>query len=137
MKQKKLFQVLDKAVTKLNRRKNTAVMVSTADGPRCVLLEQIRYVERTGRCVRYHCTDGLVDSLTIRCSFRKMAAPLLADRRFSLCGASYVLNFQHVTGVKGQTVLLDNGQTVSLPRTTAGDFKKAWGEYWLEETEAW
>ena len=30
--------------------------------------------------------------------------------------------------------LLDNGQTVALPRTAATEFKKAWGNYWLTET---
>ena len=129
----KLFQVLDGAREKLNRRRSNAVMVSTADGPRRILLEHIRYVERVGRCIRYYCTDGVVDSQTIRVSFREAAAPLLADRRFYLCGASFVLNFQHVAGVNGQTALLDDSQAVALPRMAAADFKKAWGNYWLTE----
>ncbi len=133
----KLFQVLDGAVEKLNRRRSSAVVVTTADGPRRILLERIRYVERVGRCIRYYCTDGAVESQTIRVSFREAAAPLLADRRFSLCGASFVLNFQHVTGVSGQTALLDSGQAVTLPRTAATEFKKAWGNYWLEDQNTW
>lgn len=133
VEQNKLFQVLDGAVEKLNRRRSSAVVVATADGSRRILLERIRYVERVGRCMRYYCTDGALDSQTIRVPFREAAAPLLADRRFCLCGASFVLNFQYVTGVQGQTALLDNGQTVALPRTAATDFKKAWGNYWLEE----
>ena len=133
VEQNKLFQVIDGAVEKLHRRRSSAVLVTTANGPRRLLLEHIRYVERVGRFMRYYCTDGTVDSQSIRGSFREMAAPLLADRRFYLCGASFVLNCQHVTGVSGQTALLDNGQTVSLPRTAATDFKKAWGAYWLEE----
>lgn len=133
----KFFQVLDSAAEKLNQRRNSAVVVTTADGPRRILLERIRYVERVGRCVRYYCTDTTIDSQTIRISFREAVAPLLADRRFCLCGASFALNFQHVTGVNGQTALLDNGQTVVLPRTAATDFKKAWGNYWLEERNAW
>lgn len=137
VKKEKLFQVLDGAVQKLNRRRSSAIVVATADGPRRVLLEQIRYVERVGRRMRYYCTDGTVDSQTIRLSFREAAASLLADRRFCLCGASFVLNFQHVTGVNGQVALLDNGQTVMLPRTAAAEFKKAWGNYWLEEGAAW
>lgn len=133
----KLFQVLDGAVEKLNRRRSSAVVVTTVDGPRRILLERIRYVERMGRCMRYYCTDTTIDSQTIRVSFREAAAPLLADWRFCLCGASFVLNFQHVTGVNGQTALLDNGQTVILPRTSATGFKKAWGNYWLEERNTW
>lgn len=132
VKQDKLFQVLDGAVEKLGRRRSSTVVINSACGPRRIQLEQIRYVERVGRCARYYCTDGTVDSHSIRISFREMAAPLLADRRFCLCGASFVLNFQHVTGVNGQDALLDNGQTVTLPRTAASDFKRAWGSYWLE-----
>ena len=134
VEERKLFQVLDGAVEKLNRRRSNAVVVATADGPRRILLERIRYVERVGRCMRYYCTDDTIDSQTIRVSFREAAAPLLADRRFFQCGASFVLNFQHVTGVNGQTALLDNGRAVTLPRTAATDFKKAWGNYWLTET---
>ena len=82
--------------------------------------------------MHYDCTDGAVDSQSIRTSFREAAASLLADRRFYLCGASFVLNFQHVTGVKGQTALLDNGQAVTLPRMAAAEFKRACGSYLLE-----
>lgn len=129
----KLFHVLDGAVEKLNRRRNSAIVVATVNGPRRILLERIRYVERVGRCMRYDCTDGIVDSQTIRVSFHEAVAPLLADRRFCQCGASFVLNFQHVSGVNGQIALLDNGKTVALPRTAATEFKKAWGNYWLAE----
>ena len=135
VEREKLFRVLDGAIEKLKRRRNSAVVVNTAEGPRRILLEQIHYVERSGRCMRYYCTNGTVDSQTIRSPFREMASPLLADRRFCLCGASFVLNFQHVTGVNGRDALLDNGQTVTLPRTAAADFKMAWGNYWLEESE--
>ena len=128
----KLFGVLDSAVKKLEQRWSSAVVVHTAAGSRRILLERIRFVERVGRYVRYFCTDGTVDSQTIRMSFREAAAPLLADRRFYLCGASFVLNFQYVAGVQGQTALLDDGQAVTLPRTVAAEFKKAWGKFWLE-----
>ena len=90
-----------------------------------------------GRCIRYYCTDGVVESQTIRVSFREAAAPLLADRRFSLCGASFVLNFRHVTSIKGQEALLDNGEALTLPRTAAVEFKRAWGDYWLKENARW
>lgn len=130
----RLFQALDGAVEKLKRRRSESVVVATGDGLRQILMERIRYVERVGRCIRYHCTDGTVDSQSIRTPFREMVAPLLADQRFYLCGASFVLNFQHVTRVQGQNAMLDSGQTVPLPRAAAADFKKAWGNYWLAQT---
>ena len=129
----KLFHVLDSAVEKLTRRKSNAVIVATRNGPRRILLEQIRYVERFGCSMRYHCMEGTVDSQTIRVTFKEATASLLADSRFCLCGASFVLNFQHVVGVSGQSALLDNGASVPLPRAAATAFKDAWGKYWLEQ----
>ena len=129
----RLFKVLDGAVEKLEHRRSSAVMVNTPGGMQRIRLEQILYVERMGRCMRYHCVGGVVDSQSIRSPFKTAAAPLLADRRFYLCGASFALNLQHVTGVQGQTAILDNGQTATLPRMSAADFKKAWGKFWLEE----
>lgn len=127
----KFFHVLDGAVERLDRRRSEGVVVSTAAGPRRLLLERIRYAERVGHFVRYYCTDGTVDSQSIRAPFKEAVALLLADRRFYLCGASFVLNFQHVTGVQGQMALLDDGQAVALPRSAAAEFKKAWGNYWM------
>ena len=128
----KLFQVLDAAVEKLRRQRGHSLVVQTAQGPRCLLLERIRYAERCGRVIRYFCTDGTVDSRSIRVPFREAVAPLLASRCFCLCGASFVLNFQYVTGVNGQTVTMNNGQMLALPRAAASEFKRAWGSYWLD-----
>ena len=128
----RLFPVLDGAVEKLRRRQSSSVVLHTAEGTRRILLERIRYLERAGRAIRYFCTDGTVDSRSIRVPFREAVMPLLADRRFFLCGASLVLNLQHVTSISGQAVLMDNGQKVALPRTVVPEFKKAWGGYWLE-----
>lgn len=128
----RLFGVLDDAIEKLGQRRASVTVIHTTDGPRRVMLESIRYAERAGRRIRYHCTNGTFESQSIRTPFREALAPLLSDPRFCLCGASYVLSFQHVTGVSGRTALFDDGSTVDLPQSAAADFKRAWGRYWLE-----
>ena len=133
IQKEKLFSVLDRAMKKLGKRNQEVVLVQTSEGVRRIKMEDICYVERVGRCVRYCCTHEVVDSKTIRASFRQATAPLLSDRRFWLCGASFVLNFQRVRAVKGQIAQMENGQSVTLPRSAAVDFKKAWGNYWMEE----
>lgn len=127
----RLHKVLDAAAEKLRRRRESCILVSTKTGERRILLDELLYVERVGRFLRYYCTDGVVDSQTIRVSFRTAVEELLRDSRFCLGGASYLLNFQHVAGVDGQFVLLDNGSSVALPRASASGFKLAWGKYWL------
>jgi len=127
----RLFEVLDAAADQLDRRRSQGVMVALPKGTRLVLLDRILYVERVGRFMRYHCTDGIVDSRSIHGSFKEMNAPLLADPRFCLCGASYVFNLQRVAGVSGGQAVLDGGGAVDLPKRRAVAFKSAWGKYWL------
>ena len=133
VERQKLFNILDRVTAKQTQPPDKGVLVATPNGPRRILLDHILYVERSGRVMRYYCVDATVDTRAIRSSFREMVAPLLSDSRFYLCGASFVLNFQHVRGVNGQTALLDNGKAVPLPRAAAVAFKNAWGRFWLQE----
>ena len=126
----KLFEVMDRAGAKA-RSAAGGILVNTRDGVRRILLDSILYAERRGRALRYCCADCVLDSTTIRTSLRDAARPLLNDRRFYLCGASYVLNMQRITGICGQSVTFDTGRSISLPRTAAADFKAAWGAFWL------
>ena len=129
----RLFQVLDAAVKKLDERRSKAVLITTKDGSRRVLLDQILYVERVGRSLRYFCSGGAVDSLSLRVPFHTAVEPLLSDPRFCQCGSSFAFNLQHVTGVSGQEVLLDSGGAAAIPRASVAPFKHAWGRFWLEE----
>ena len=126
----KLFDVLDRAAQALaERRSGRAVVVQTAEGPRRVLVERIRCVERVNRRARYYCTDGTADSQAVRASFKAAVEPLLADHSFFLCGASFVLNLRHVTGVQGSVALLDDGRAMPLPRGVAMEFRRRWDEF--------
>ena len=127
----RLFDVLDRAVNKL-RRSASCVVVSTRGGMRRVMKEDILYVERRGRALRYVLAGDMeVESTTIRGSLREACAPLLSEEDFYLCGASYVINLRRVTGVERQSAIFDTGESIDLPRTAASDFKEAWGEFWL------
>ena len=130
--QEKLFAALDRAAAKWDRGRTESVLVRTPHGPRRILLEQILYVERVGHVMRYCCTGEVVESSTLRGSFQEAAAPLLADPRFFLCGASLVFHLRHVRGVEASAALLDTGVRVPIPRRWSAAFKSAWGKFWLE-----
>ena len=130
--EKKLFGLLDEAAEKLQQRRSRGILVMTPDGPRHIRMDHILYAERIGRRVRYYCTDGTVDTQTIRCTFRDAVHPLTEERRFCMCGASFLVNMEHVTGADGREEHLDNGGRLILPRS-ASSFKDNWGRFWLEE----
>ena len=133
----RLFEVLSAAIKKLTERRKRSVHVSTQEGPRRIVMDQILYVELVGRCLRYYCSDGPVDSMSLRTSFHSATESLLNDRRFFQCGSSFAFNLQHVAGIKGHEVLLDNGRSVSIPRASVVPFKRAWGDFWLKEDQIW
>ena len=135
VEQEQFSSVLDAVLEKMERPRRKAVVVSTKEGPRRLLLDQILYVERAGRRLRYYCIDGTVDSVSLRVPFHKAVESLLGDSRFCQCGSSFAFNFQHIMGVNAHMVLLDNGKTVAIPRTSAAAFKTAWGRFWLEEED--
>lgn len=131
VKRERLYEVLDRAVAALKRR-DECVYVKTRDGTVRLLLDDIYYAELLGRAARYVCRDAVVDSMTSSASFREMAASLLADGRFYLCGASLALNLGHVRMVDRSGALLSTGQRIEVPRLTAGALYLAWSNYWLE-----
>ncbi len=106
------------------------VLVRTKNGTRRLALGQLLYVEMYNRTLRYHLLEGsAIDSLTLRTSFQKAAEPLLADGRFFRCGATIAVNLHHVMKVDGDSLYLDNGSAVPLPRGMLGEARRRWASY--------
>lgn len=128
----KLFRVLDQAVAALEKERSACVAVRTKDGLTRLRLDEIVYAELTGRAVRYYLADGTaLDSVTVRGPFQEEAAPLLADPRFFLCGASFAVNLFYVTTVERGFLRMDGGARVPLARGLAALAKRRWSDYWL------
>lgn len=129
------FDVIDRAVSALQRRRSEGFTVNTRTGLRLLLLDRLLYVELTDRVMRCHLADGeTVDSRLLREPFKNAVERLLQDRRFVLCGASLVLNLHHVQEVSRGEALLSNGERVPLTRTARSKVKFAWMDYWLNGT---
>lgn len=128
----KLFQVLDQAAEELEKQRSACITVRRKDGLERVRLDEILYVELSGRVMRYHLADGSsLDSVTVRGPFQTEAASLLADQRFFLCGASFVVNLFYVTAVEKGFLRLDGGARVPLARGLAAQARQRWSDYWL------
>lgn len=128
----RLREVLGRAVEYLDRQDNRVTIVNTSSGLRSIPFSDILYVERVDRQARYHLSGGeTVDSRTIRCPFREATAPLLADRRFILCGVSFVVGLHRVKAIDREAVVFDSGVRISVSQASLGELKRAWMNYWL------
>lgn len=132
----RLYEVLDRAVQSLEKRKAACVTVKTRDGIQLVRLDEILYAELVSRAVRYHLTGGRsVDSTTVRAPFHTEIAALLEDDRFFQCGASFAVNLYYVSSVERNALLLDGGVQVPLTRAFAAEARQRWRDYWLDAPE--
>jgi len=132
VREEKLFAVLDDA-TALRERHDASVIVRTAEGTVRLSLDSILYVELASRAPRYYLNDGShVAGVTIRASFQEAMKPLLDDKRFHLCGSSYVFNLHHIRSMNKSKVLFDGGRWASPPRRAFPALQSAWMDYWLE-----
>lgn len=133
VQEEKLFSSLDDALKAITDRRKQSIMVKTADGMSRLLLDDILYVEQTERAPRYYMKDGsCVVGVTIQTSFQDTIRPLLADKRFYLCGASFVLNLHCIKSINKADVLFAGGQQTTVPRRAAAELNTAWIHYWLE-----
>ena len=130
----KLFDILDKKKKKIEQKQSSFIVISTKSGLCKLPLDDIVYAEKFGRIIRYHCkNDVVIDSLTLKTNFKEANAILLQNNKFSLCGASFVINLECVTNIQGQTLTLYNKEKLTIPRNIATSFKSLWGKYWLNE----
>ena len=133
VQEEKLFSVLDDVFKTISDRREQSIVVKTADGMSRLLLDHILYVEQTERTPRYHLKDGnCVSGVTIQTSFPETMRPLLADKRFYLCGASFVLNLHCIKSINKAEIIFAGGQQATVPRRSAADLNTAWIHYWLE-----
>ena len=130
----KLFDILDTAIKKIEQKQRSFIVISTKSGLCKLPLDDIVYAEKFGRIIRYHCkNDVVIDSLTLKTNFKEANAILLQNNKFSLCGASFVINLECVTNIQGQTLTLYNKEKLTIPRNISTSFKSLWGKYWLNE----
>lgn len=133
VQQERLFSALDDALKAILSRREQSVMIKTADGTTRLLMDHLLYVEQTERAPQYHLRDGsCVAGVTIQTSFQEAMQPLLTDKRFYLCGASFLLNLHYIKSINKAEVLFAGGQKTTVPRRSAAELHTAWMGYWLE-----
>jgi len=132
IREEKLFSALDDALKTIADRCARSVLVKTAEGMVRLSLDDILYVEQIERFPHYYLRDGgCVTGVTIRTSFQEAMQPILANKRFYLCGASFVFNLYHIKSVTKSGAVIGSRQ-VPVPKRAAAELNTAWIHYWLE-----
>ena len=88
------------------------------------------YAELSKRVIIYHLSNGKsVESVTLRTTFSEAVKDLIADGRFITCGASMVLNLNHITMVEKEAILFKDTFKLPLSRKMCTDIRTAWYDF--------
>ena len=130
--EEKLFELLDRAIGKINLRKEQSITVKTADEAIVLHHDEITYVELSKKALIYHTADGgTVESLSIRESFANAVSKLTSDERFAMCGASQCVNLFYVKSVDHDKLVFKNGEQLFIPKRVSAQLRSEWLDYWF------
>ena len=130
--QEKLSSVLDDALHALEAYDNHIFHVRTRNGTLSINYKDICYIELSGRALHFVCKDQTIDSVTIPSSFKDAVARLCEDERFFLCGASLLVNLEHITSIEKTELIFSSGSRITIPRTVRKTLYTACLDYCLE-----
>ncbi len=95
-------QKIDRALTRLERRKKKYIVISVKGGMKKLEVSGIRYVEVRDHDLIYHTAGGDYET---KGSMREVEASLEGEG-FSRCNKCYLVNLEHVDGIQGNDLLI-------------------------------
>ena len=116
--EKKLREVLQKAIRKTESRPQEFILVSRERQKKKLFLDDIYYIEIKGRMVDVHGTRGVF-------SYYGQIGELersLREKGFFRCHKSYLVNLKYVDGYNRQEVILENGEAVVIAKRRFEEF---------------
>lgn len=132
----KLIAVLDEVSRLFFTKIEKSIIVKTKEKSVRVTLDSIMYAELNRRVITYHLTNGTsVSSTTVRTTFSEAVQDLLRDNRFILCGASMIINLQHINMVENESLLFKDNSSLHLSKKVCREVRSAWYDFWFNEEE--
>ncbi|MBQ7325279.1 MAG: response regulator transcription factor [Clostridia bacterium] len=128
------YAALDEAISSISVKRDKGLIVKTRDNRARIAFDSILYAELAKRAILYHLVGGkTVESTSLRTTFTEAVQELLADKRFALCGASMVVNLNHITMVETEGIVFKDAEKVFLGKKACRELRGVWNEYWLSE----
>lgn len=124
------YRAVDEAAATIWEKKDKSLLVKAKERSVKLTYDSIMYAEFNKRAVIYYLVGGrTVESTTLRTTFSAAMADLLADRRFTACGQSMVVNLDHVTEVENTAVVFGTTYRPFLGEKNCRKLRDAWAEY--------
>ncbi|MCH5281277.1 MAG: response regulator transcription factor [Lachnospiraceae bacterium] len=125
-----LFPVLDRQLQLLDGEKQKYVALEMNNKTFRVMVRDIVYCEAQGKRQYLYMTDGT--HFSIHMSMTKLEELFVPYQEIIRIGKWYIINMDHVEGLDSQSVKMDNGQQLYLPRGAYQALRAQYIAYYTE-----
>lgn len=118
-------EAINRALLKLQVKKNGIFIESTDQGKIVIDLDDILFFETDNRKVKIHTTEGLFTT------YRRMKVyeQRLKGEPFCRCHAAFIVNLLYVSRIKDNSVFLKDGSEVMISKKRKKAFMSAFAKY--------
>lgn len=98
----------------------------------CIPFSNICYVATANRSIEIHCRDTVLTTGK-QITFSEVTAPLLKDYRFLTISKGQIVNLDYARTVEGNTLLMKNGEKLSISRNKLSEVSEALVRFHFEK----
>ncbi|MBE6008945.1 MAG: response regulator transcription factor [Lachnospiraceae bacterium] len=123
----KLFNILDQAISLLEKEKHRSMIVKCKSGITRVDIDQLIYCEVDRRTLLLHMEDGRV--LELNGSMDYLSGQLSAYENFLRPHRSYLINMDKIDTITGKCIIMRNKSEIPVPHGKLSEIKNAYLKY--------
>ncbi len=131
--QDELFLVLDKLWKKRQKEEQKFLVIRVGNSICRIPVQEITYVEAQKKFQNLYLSDGT--QYMLRLTMAKIYEMLSEHEAFVKAGVSYIINLIHVKSISAQSVKLDNGMQIYLPRGAYPGLKEQYFRFYCTEDD--
>lgn len=128
--EKELFPVLDKVFADMDREQKRHLLLRVDSSIRRIALQDIVYFEAQKKNQCIFLKDG--QRMLVRMTMAKLHEMLSEYKEFTKVGVSYIVSLEHVEGLNAHEMMMDNGETIYLPRGSYKELREKYFNYYFE-----
>lgn len=125
----RLTDTLGRVIEK--RCKRLCVPITSGKEIHLIDLYQVMYIESRNHNTYIYLKSG--KSMKTHTTLTKLKNLFLDVSGFMTVGASYIVNLRYVQSVLQTTILMENGESIPVPRRLRGELKKQYFDFYIKE----
>lgn len=125
----RLTDTLDRVIEK--RRKRLCVPITSGKDIHLIDLYQVMYIESRNHNVHIYLISG--KSITTHTTLTTLKNLYSNVSGFMTVGASYIVNLRCVQSILQTTILMENGESIPVPRRLRSELRKQYFDFYIEE----